>query len=76
MSDNKVFNEVYLVTMGSYGDYRILEAFLSKEEAKKFSEEYDSSEIEEYDVDGEASADVYLLWTFRFQLIVSENLSP
>lgn len=61
-----VYTTVFLVTAGSYSDYRVLEAFLSEEKAKKFVEGKYGAEIEEYELEASASNDVYILWTGQY----------
>ena len=59
----------YVVTAGSYSDYRILNIFLDKEEAEKYRENYDKkshgpytdADVEEYEIQEKAEGVVPVL---------------
>lgn len=61
--------KIYVVTKGSYSDYSIITATLDEEKAKKlaekFSDEWDTAEVEVYE-----DSDIYLkqAWRVRFNL--------
>lgn len=47
MSNNQP-TKVYIVTSGSYSDYRIMRVYLDKDEAERFVESYNSTKPGEY----------------------------
>jgi len=63
MAGNK---KVYLVCKGSYSDYHVVAAFSTKEKAevvaKLIEDDYDTGEVEEYDLDPASADDTRPLW--------------
>lgn len=67
--------KIYIVTSGSYSDYRIERVFSTKEKAEEFLDGVDDNyELEEYDIDKDVPAHVKKIWTIRMNFLDKKNV--